>query len=48
MQMVQTMFEFIDIDQNTDEWFALRGGRLTSSKLGVVMANYSKAFGEPA
>jgi hypothetical protein len=42
------MFEFIDIEQNTDEWYALRGGRLTSSKLGVIMANYGKAFGEPA
>lgn len=42
------MFKFVDIAQNTDEWFALRGGRLTSSKLGVVMASYGKAFGEPA
>ncbi len=42
------MFKFIDIAQNTEEWFALRGGRLTSSKLGVVMASYGKAFGEPA
>ena len=42
------MFNFIDIEQNTDEWFALRAGRLTSSKLGTIMANYGKAFGEPA
>ena len=42
------MFEFVDIKQNTDEWLELRGGRLTSSKLGVIMANYGKAFGEPA
>jgi len=42
------MFKFIDIEQNTDEWFELRGGRLTSSKLGVVMSSYGKAFGEPA
>lgn len=42
------MFKFYDIEQNTDEWFALRGGLLTSSKLGVIMANYGKAFGEPA
>lgn len=42
------MFNFIDIEQNTDEWLALRGGKLTSSKLGVVMASYGKAFGEPA
>jgi hypothetical protein len=42
------MFEFHDIQQNTDEWLALRAGKLTSSKLGVIMANYGKAFGEPA
>jgi len=41
-------FEFIDIEQNSDEWYELRAGKLTSSKLGVVMANYGKAFGEPA
>lgn len=32
------MLDYIEIEQNTDEWFALRGGRLTSSKLGVIMA----------
>ena len=42
------MLKFVDVEQNTDEWFALRGGKLTSSKLGVIMANYGKAFGEPA
>lgn len=42
------MFKFHDVDQNSDEWFALRAGRLTSSKLGTVMANYGKSFGEPA
>lgn len=42
------MFIFHDIKQNTDEWFGMRGGKLTSSKLGVIMANYGKAFGEPA
>lgn len=42
------MFEFHDIEQNTDEWFAMRAGRLTSSKLAVVMANFGKTFGEPA
>ena len=42
------MFDFIDVDQNTDEWFLLRSGKLTSSKLGTIMANYGKAFGEPA
>lgn len=39
---------FHDVEQNEEEWYALRGGRLTSSKLGVVMANFGKAFGEPA
>lgn len=42
------MIEFHDIEQNTDEWLQMRSGRLTSSKLGVVMANYGKSFGEPA
>jgi len=39
---------FHDIPQNEDEWYALRGGRLTSSNLGKVMANFGKAFGDPA
>jgi hypothetical protein len=42
------MFEFHDVEQNSDEWFELRAGRLTSSKLGTVMAKYGQAFGEPA
>ncbi|PCJ26502.1 MAG: YqaJ-like viral recombinase [Rickettsiales bacterium] len=42
------MFEFHDIEQNTDEWLQLRCGRLTSSNLGKVMANFGKSFGEPA
>lgn len=42
------MLSFHDIAQNTDEWLQLRAGRLTSSNLGKVMANYGKAFGEPA
>lgn len=45
---MQQMLKFHDIEQNSDEWFDMRGGRLTSSKLGVVMANYGKPFGEPA
>ena len=32
------MFEFHDVAQNSDEWFAMRGSRLTSSNLGKVMA----------
>lgn len=42
------MFDFHDIEQNTDEWFDMRAGRLTSSKLAVVMANFGKSFGDPA
>jgi hypothetical protein len=41
-------FQFHDVEQNEDEWYALRSGLLTSSKLGVVMANFGKAFGDPA
>jgi len=39
---------FKDVEQNTDEWFDLRKGVPTSSKLGIIMANYGKSFGEPA
>lgn len=42
------MLEFYDIEQNTEEWLQMRAGRLTSSKMGVIMANNGKAFGEPA
>lgn len=42
------MFKFYDVEQNTDAWWELRGGKLTSSNLGKVMANFGKAFGEPA
>ena len=42
------MFKFHDVDQNSPEWFQLRSAMPTSSKLGVVMANNPKAFGEPA
>jgi hypothetical protein len=42
------MLKFYDIQQNTDDWLQMRAGRLTSSNLGKVMANYGKAFGEPA
>ncbi len=39
---------FHDVQQNTDEWFDLRRGKITTSKFGVFMANYGKAFGDPA
>ena len=41
-------FKFIDVEQNSDEWFQLRAKKITSSKLGCIMANYPKAFGMPA
>ncbi len=37
-----------NIDQNTDEWLALRAGKLTGSGFSKMMANFGKAFGEPA
>lgn len=39
---------FIDVEQNTDEWDLLRVGKVNGSKLGIIMANFGKAFGEPA
>lgn len=42
------MFNFHDVDQNSDEWYEMRAGLITSSKLGTIMANYGKSFGEPA
>jgi len=36
------------IEQNTDEWFSLRHGKITASNFGLIMANYGKAFGNPA
>jgi len=42
------MFEFHDVAQNSDEWQALRCGKVTNSNAGIFMANLGKAFGEPA
>lgn len=42
------MLKYHDVEQNSDDWFQLRSGKLTSSKLACVMANYEKPFGEPA
>lgn len=39
---------FHDVQQNTDEWMALRLGKVTCSNFGCFMANYGAAFGEPA
>lgn len=37
-----------DVQQNTDEWYLLRSGKITASSLNKVMANFGKAFGDPA
>lgn len=39
---------FYDIEQNTDDWLDLRAGKVTGSGISKIMANYGKAFGEPA
>ena len=40
--------KFHDIQQNTDEWMALRIGKATASKFSCFMANDGKPFGDPA
>ena len=42
--------KFYDIDQtiDRDEWLEMRVGKIGGSKLGTIMANNPKAFGEPA
>jgi hypothetical protein len=43
------MRKFHKVDQNSDKWFDLRATKYaTGSKAGTIMANYGKAFGEPA
>lgn len=42
------MGKFHDVEQNTDEWHALRLGKATASQFGCFMANYGKDFGDPA
>lgn len=37
-----------DIEQGDDYWLDLRAGKVTGSSIAKVMANYGKAFGEPA
>lgn len=39
---------WIDVEQNSDEWFNLRLGKATSSNFGKIMAKDGKAFGNPA
>jgi hypothetical protein len=40
--------QWFDIAQNTPEWEALRVARIGGSSIKKIMANYGKAFGEPA
>jgi hypothetical protein len=40
--------QWVDIQQNTDEWLELRRGKATASNFGKFMANEGKAFGDPA
>lgn len=42
------MSNHIQVDHNSDEWLEMRAGRLTSSSVPIVMANYGKSFGDPA
>ena len=37
-----------DVEQNTDEWLALKLGQPGSSSASTFMAHYGKDFGEPA
>lgn len=39
---------WVDVQQNTEEWDKLRVGRIGGSSIGSIMANYGKAFGNPA
>jgi len=39
---------WIDCEQNTEEWDSLRIGRIGGSEIHTIMANYGKAFGDPA
>lgn len=39
---------FHNVQQNTDEWMALRVGKATASNFSCFMANNGKAFGDPA
>lgn len=40
--------QWYDVEQNTDLWLDIRPGKLTGSAIAKVMANYGKAFGDPA
>lgn len=40
--------KFHDVRQNSDEWFDLRLGKITSSNFDKICANMGKSFGNPA
>lgn len=40
--------KYIDVEQNSEDWFRLRLGKPTCSMFGTFMANFGKPFGEPA
>jgi hypothetical protein len=40
--------KFYDIKQNSDEWYSIRVGIITGSKISCIMANDDKVFGEVA
>lgn len=42
------MAEFHNVQQNTDEWQALRVGKATASNFGCFMAKLGNPFGDPA
>lgn len=39
---------WIDVEQNTEEWEALRVGRVGGSSIKHIMANFGEPFGKPA
>jgi len=39
---------FYDIEQNIDAWLDMRAGKVTGSAIAKIMANFGKAFGQPA
>lgn len=39
---------WFDIEQNSELWLMARMGKATGSNFGTFMANYGKAFGDPA
>lgn len=41
-------YKFHDVQQNSEEWFALRVGKATTSNFDKILANYGKSFGDPA